>query len=200
MLSGARASPARQRAKLGFNCKVLYHNRNRVPEQETELGVEYATKDELLTRSDTVIVIVSTTDVVIDADALKKMKRTASLVNGALSPYVLLLSDSTCSYETQPVRVLTCVPSLDRAVARGPTVDTAALTAALQSGEIASAGLDVIDPEPPATDHPIYSLHNVILAPHRGSATVKTRRAMSQLCLDNMMAGLRGEPLLAQAN
>jgi lactate dehydrogenase-like 2-hydroxyacid dehydrogenase len=150
----------------GFNCKVLYHNRNRRPEVEAELGVEYASKDELLAQSDTVIVIVSTTDVVIDAAALKKMKPTASLVN----------------------------------VARGPTVDTEALTAALQAGEIAGAGLDVLDPEPPPTDHPIYSLNNVILAPHRGSATVKTRRAMAQLCVDNLLAGIEGRELPAQAN
>ena len=37
-----------KRASLGFNCKVLYHNRNRRPDAEAELGVEYATKDELL--------------------------------------------------------------------------------------------------------------------------------------------------------
>ena len=85
-------------------------------------------------------------------------------------------------------------------VARGPTVDTDALVAALKAGEIASAGLDVIDPEPPATDHPIYSLNNVMLAPHRGSATVKTRRGMAQLCVDNLLAGLDGKDLLAQAN
>ena len=60
--------------------------------------------------------------------------------------------------------------------------------------------LPVIDPEPPATDHPIYSLRNVVVTPHRGSATVKTRRAMSQLCIDNLLAGLAGKDLLAQAN
>jgi len=41
--------------------------------------------------------------------------------------------------------------------------------------------LTVIDPEPPAPDHPIYKLHNVIIPPHRGTATVNTRRRMAQL-------------------
>ena len=63
-----------------------------------------------------------------------------------------------------------------------------------------AAGLDVIDPEPPAPDHPIFALHNVIIPPHRGSATVNTRRAMSQMCVDNLLLGLAGKPLRAQAN
>ncbi|MCS7046082.1 MAG: D-glycerate dehydrogenase, partial [Gemmataceae bacterium] len=59
--------------------------------------------------------------------------------------------------------------------ARGPLVDTAALTAALQAGTIFAAGLDVTDPEPLPADHPLLRLPNVIVVPHIASATVRTR-------------------------
>lgn len=81
-------------------------------------------------------------------------------------------------------------------IARGAIVDTDALTKALQSGEIAAAGLDVTDPEPLPRDHPLLALENVIIAPHLGSATVETRQQMAEISVANLLAGLRGEPLV----
>ena len=77
--------------------------------------------------------------------------------------------------------------------ARGPIVDTAALTEALRSGEIAYAALDVTDPEPLPPDHPLLSMENVTLLPHMASATVGTRRKMTAMNVDNILAALRGE-------
>jgi lactate dehydrogenase-like 2-hydroxyacid dehydrogenase len=80
-------------------------------------------------------------------------------------------------------------------IARGPIVDTDALYDALATGQIRSAGLDVIDPEPIAADHPIVALPNCTVIPHLGSATERTRIAMADLAEANLVAGLSGEPM-----
>ena len=84
--------------------------------------------------------------------------------------------------------------------ARGPIVDQPALCAALRSGTIFAAGLDVTDPEPPTADDPLLRLPNVIVAPHIASATVGTRDAMAEICANNLIAGLTGQKLPAWVN
>lgn len=81
-------------------------------------------------------------------------------------------------------------------VARGPIVDTFALTEALRQRWIHSAALDVTDPEPLPREHPLLKLDNVVIAPHLGSATEQTRLRMAEISVANLRAGLRGEPLL----
>jgi glyoxylate reductase len=81
-------------------------------------------------------------------------------------------------------------------VARGPVVDTAALTAALQERRIYAAALDVTDPEPLPRDHPLLQLDNVIIAPHLGSATEQTRQQMAEISVENLLRGLARQPLL----
>jgi glyoxylate reductase len=80
-------------------------------------------------------------------------------------------------------------------IARGPVVDTAALVAALQGGQIAAAALDVTDPEPLPRDHLLLAMANVVIAPHLGSATQQTRRRMAEMSIENLLAGLVGKPL-----
>ncbi len=79
--------------------------------------------------------------------------------------------------------------------ARGAVVDTEALVEALKSGQIGYAALDVTDPEPLPHTHELYQLPNATIIPHIGSATRSTRNAMALLAVDNLIAGLRGEPL-----
>jgi glyoxylate reductase len=79
--------------------------------------------------------------------------------------------------------------------ARGPLVDQVALAEALRSGTIFAAGLDVTDPEPLPPSHELYRLPNCVIVPHIASATVGTRDAMARLCAENLLAGLRGDPL-----
>lgn len=59
--------------------------------------------------------------------------------------------------------------------ARGPIIDEPALIAALQSGKIAAAGLDVLEQEPPAPDNPLLNMENVTVTPHVASATTRMR-------------------------
>jgi glyoxylate reductase len=80
-------------------------------------------------------------------------------------------------------------------LARGAVVDTTALTAALEQKQIASAALDVSDPEPLPRGHRLLDLPNVVIAPHLGSATVQTRRRMGEMSVENLLAGLDGRPL-----
>ena len=76
--------------------------------------------------------------------------------------------------------------------ARGDIVDEAALVAALQSGEIAGAGLDVFEREPAITEA-LTTMPNVCLLPHLGSATIETREAMGMTVLKNLTAFFAGE-------
>jgi len=120
--------------------------------------------EELLERSDFVTVhcpLTPDTRGLIGAEALRRMKPTAYLVN----------------------------------TARGPIVDTDALTRALHSAEIAGAALDVTDPEPLPGDHPLLQAPNLLVVPHVGSATHDTRGRMADIAVDNLLAGLAGEPM-----
>ncbi|NLT41108.1 MAG: D-glycerate dehydrogenase [Anaerolineae bacterium] len=84
--------------------------------------------------------------------------------------------------------------------ARGPIVNTNDLYEALRDGEIAYAGVDVTDPEPIQTDHPILKLSNFVVCPHIASASIETRGRMAEIAADNLIAGLKGEALPAPVN
>ncbi len=85
-------------------------------------------------------------------------------------------------------------------VARGGLVDQSALAEALGSGVIAAAGLDVTDPEPIDPADPLLEMDNCVIVPHIGSASVTTRARMSELAMENLLAGLAGERMPACAN
>jgi glyoxylate reductase len=143
---------------------VLYHNRQRRPEVEQELGVKYVPRDELLASADYVVLTVPLTPEtrhLIGKAELARMKPTSILIN----------------------------------VARGPVVDTDALTEALAARTIYAAGLDVTDPEPLPRGHPLLKLANVTIAPHLGSATEQTRQRMAEMSIENLLAGLAGKAL-----
>ncbi len=76
---------------------------------------------------------------------------------------------------------------------RGQVVDEDALYEALKAGKIGSAGLDVFREEPIPKESPLLGLDNVVVAPHIGSATRKTRATMARMCAENLIVALEGE-------
>jgi glyoxylate reductase len=84
--------------------------------------------------------------------------------------------------------------------ARGEIVDTAALIDALHAGQIGGAALDVTDPEPLPGDHPLLLAPHVTVVPHIGSASSRTRAAMGDMAVDNLLAALAGDRMPYPAN
>ncbi|MED6244720.1 hypothetical protein ATANTOWER_022331 [Ataeniobius toweri] len=81
---------------------------------------------------------------------------------------------------------------------RGGVVNQEDLYEALSTGQIAGAGLDVTVPEPLPTSHPLFTLKNCVILPHIASASYSTRNAMSALAVNNLLLGLRGQPMIKE--
>jgi glyoxylate reductase len=148
----------------GFGMTVLYHNRNRRPDVEQEVGVTYVSQEGLLKQSDFVALncpLTPETTGLMSTAQFEAMKPTAILINAA----------------------------------RGPVVDQDALYDALTNNTIWAAATDVTDPEPLPRDHRLLNVPNLIITPHLGSASDRTRRRMIEMSIENMQAGLRGDEL-----
>ncbi|NKC29645.1 NAD(P)-dependent oxidoreductase [Falsiroseomonas selenitidurans] len=152
----------------GFDCRVLYYSRTRLPEAEAKaLGVEYCALDDLLGEVDFLSLncpLTPETKGMIDARALARMKPTASLVN----------------------------------VARGGVVVEADLVEALKTGRLRAAAVDVFDQEPPPADHPLLHMDNVIVSPHCASTAYENSRRSVMHWLGNMVRVSKGEPIPEQ--
>lgn len=157
-----RIGQAIARRSMGFDMKVVYHNRSRLsPELEARANhAQYLGLEELLRTADHVVLVLPYSPAVhhfIGAKELALMKPGATLIN----------------------------------IARGGIVDDAALIAALHKGQIAAAGLDVFENEP-AFNPDFLGLSNVVLTPHIASASEPTRRAMANCAAGNLIAALTG--------
>jgi D-3-phosphoglycerate dehydrogenase len=84
--------------------------------------------------------------------------------------------------------------------ARGEIVNTADMVAALQSGQVAGYGADVLDVEPPPADHPLLREPNCIITPHVSSRTHESVQRQATMSVKNLIAVLDGQKPLAQAN
>lgn len=165
ILGMGRIGLAIARRSLGFDMRVIYHNRHRLGQEQEAYAnqAEFVSKEELLKQSDHLVLVLpysQETHHAIDAQELALMKRSATLIN----------------------------------IARGGIVNDLALIAALRENCIAAAGLDVFENEP-ALHGDFLRLSNVVLTPHIGSASEATRRAMAHCAADNLIAALRnGKP------
>lgn len=77
---------------------------------------------------------------------------------------------------------------------RGPLVDDQAVAEALESGEIAAYGADVLTTEPAPVDNPLLTARNSFLTPHIAWATREARQRLMSICTENVKAFLNGEP------
>lgn len=145
-----------RRGALGFGMKVLYHNRSRLPEAD-----EAAVGAQYVNK--------------------EELLRRADHV-------VLVVPYSAESHHTIGAAELALMkPSATLTnIARGGIVDDHALAHALQTGQIAAAGLDVFEGEPKVIPE-LLACTNVVLTPHIASATVPTRLAMANLAADNLI-------------
>ncbi len=152
----------------GFDCTILYHNRNRLPEaEEAALGVRYSPLEAMLAESDILSLncpLTPETARLLDARRIAIMKKGALLVN----------------------------------VARGGIVVEEDLVAALKSGHLAGAAVDVFDQEPPPPDHPLLHMENVICTPHTASTAYENSRRSVAHWMGNILHVHNGEPIPAQ--
>jgi glycerate dehydrogenase len=145
-----------------FGMGVIALRRANAPDQA---GIERVSLAELLEKSDVVSLhcpLNAETENIIDATALKLMRKNALLIN----------------------------------TARGGLVDAPALVDALQSGEIAGAGIDVLRQEPPVDPDPIFDaqLPNLIVTPHIAWAAQESRQRAVNEIADNISSFKKGEP------
>jgi lactate dehydrogenase-like 2-hydroxyacid dehydrogenase len=160
-----RAVARRARA---FDMEILATPTSSPLPDDERRGVEFVELPGLLERADVVTLhcpLTPATRHLIDAEALRRMKRTAILVN----------------------------------TARGGIVDEEALVAALRSGTIGAAALDVFEGEP-AVNPALVELGNTVLTPHIGSAGTATRERMCGLSVSNVAAVLDGREPLTPVN
>jgi len=163
ILGMGRIGQAIARRSMGFDMQVIYHNRSRLT-PEQEAEANHAR-------------YVSKEELLRSADHLILVLPYSAETHHIIGAAELALMKPTATLVN---------------IARGGIVDDVALIAALREKRIASAGLDVFENEPAL--HPDFlTLPNVVLTPHIGSGSEKTRRAMADCASANLVAALSGE-------
>lgn len=125
------------------------------------------------------------------ADELHELAARADVVVNALplTPATTGLFDAAFFEAAKPGAIFI-------SVGRGASTDTGALVAALRSGALYGAGLDVTDPEPLPADSPLWQLDNVIITPHVSGAAGNNWARVAMVAVENLRRYVAGEPLL----
>jgi phosphoglycerate dehydrogenase-like enzyme len=129
------------------------------------------------------------------AAGARRVEKAALFESSDVVSIHLVLSERTRGLVGEPELALMRPHAYLINTSRGPIVDEVALIAALQTGRIAGAGLDVFDVEPPPPDHPLRRLPNVTLSPHLGYVTRETLAAFYADSIEAVVAWLDGTPI-----
>ncbi len=152
-----------KKCKYGFNMNVIAYDPYINIEKAKEIGIKVVdTLDELLENADYVslhVPLTEKTKYMIGVKELKKMKKTAFLIN--------------CG--------------------RGALVKEDDLIKALENGDIAGAGIDVFEKEPPEKDNPLFKMKQVVVTPHSASLTVESMIKMAVGAAEQVVQVLKGE-------
>ena len=163
-----RIGRALARRAGAFGMEIVYHNRNRLPEEtEAMYGARYLPLDELITESDVISLNAPSTDQtyhIVGAREFSMMKPTAILIN----------------------------------TARGPLVDERAMIDALRQGRIFGAGVDVYEKGDGNIPPEMLELDNIVMTPHTGTQTYDTRNATARYASQNVINFFDGVPLLSR--
>ncbi|RQO35748.1 D-glycerate dehydrogenase [Herminiimonas sp. KBW02] len=163
ILGMGRIGQAIARRSTGFDMNVIYHNRSRATPEQEA----YANNARYVSKE----------ELLRSADHLILVLPYSPQTHHIIGAAELALMKPTATLVN---------------IARGGIVDDVALIAALREKRIASAGLDVFENEPAL--HPDFlTLSNVVLTPHIGSGSEKTRRAMSDCASANLAAAMSGQ-------
>lgn len=157
-----RIGAAIARRARGFAMPILYHNRKRVDE---------ALERDLGARYTPLDDLLRESDFVV--------------ISCALTPETRHLIGERELALMKPTAVLVNI-------ARGPIVDQRALYRALVDKKIWGAGLDVFETEPVPMNEPLLRLDNVVVPPHLGSASIRTRIRMATMAAENCLAAVTG--------
>ncbi|HEY5272214.1 MAG TPA: D-2-hydroxyacid dehydrogenase family protein [Acidimicrobiales bacterium] len=130
-----------------------------------------------------------------DALGVTKVSKEELLANSDVLGIFLILSERSRGLFQASDLALMKQSAFIVNISRGPIIDEQALIAALSSGKLAGAGLDVFDEEPLPLDHPFRSMENVVLMPHLGYVTEPLFRMSFEKMAEDVLAYLAGSPI-----